>query len=346
MHECEFESRLFCELTVLTVLLPCFLQGDFFMPLGYNEPMGMWTNAAEAFFTARWYSSWILFSAIVPIFIMYGVWGTLTLLGKLKPASNAPSNLFDCQPVPTELDEIILDESCRLCRDRNSSSGDSSPGNTPRVAMSAIHSPTGSLRAASSQLVMIDSENPRSQQLSPSSSVSDLTALVRVLQHNESSAIPLGVIQRNVSNGTSTSMGNNNGNHLLVLPSASHGNGIATMGGGTEGSGSSGGGGGGGLGNGFSLSHGNSGHLSSSGSMGQSQSPTGGFSVGYHASSADGSGRNGSVWQRITRGLGWLTRERSNEKVSPLANPTTLEAEELAAGLEANEFDELLPHRD
>ncbi len=36
--------------------------------------------------TARWYSSWILFSAVVPVLIMYGVWGSLTLTGKLKSA--------------------------------------------------------------------------------------------------------------------------------------------------------------------------------------------------------------------------------------------------------------------
>ncbi len=37
--------------------------------------------------TARWYSSWILFSAVVPILIMYGVWGTLTLTGRLRALS-------------------------------------------------------------------------------------------------------------------------------------------------------------------------------------------------------------------------------------------------------------------
>jgi hypothetical protein len=42
-------------------------------------------SSADGFLTARWYSSWILFGAIVPIFIMYGFWGSLTLLGKLQP---------------------------------------------------------------------------------------------------------------------------------------------------------------------------------------------------------------------------------------------------------------------
>jgi hypothetical protein len=40
-------------------------------------------SANAAFRDARFYSSWILFVGMIPIFIMFGVWGSLTLTGRL-----------------------------------------------------------------------------------------------------------------------------------------------------------------------------------------------------------------------------------------------------------------------
>jgi len=57
--------------------------GEFFFE-GYDEPLIMWVSSDEAFRTARWYSSWILFSAFFPIILMYMVWVPLTYSGLLS----------------------------------------------------------------------------------------------------------------------------------------------------------------------------------------------------------------------------------------------------------------------
>lgn len=44
-------------------------------------------RSAESLRTARWYSSWILFLSLVPIFILYAVWIPLTLSGQLDNLS-------------------------------------------------------------------------------------------------------------------------------------------------------------------------------------------------------------------------------------------------------------------
>lgn len=41
------------------------------------------TRSVEARKTARWYSSWILFSSFIPLVVMYSVWIPLSLMGKL-----------------------------------------------------------------------------------------------------------------------------------------------------------------------------------------------------------------------------------------------------------------------
>jgi hypothetical protein len=48
-------------------------------------------RANNAFRSARFYSSWILFCGLIPVFIMYGVWGSLTLSGKLTRLKDLPS---------------------------------------------------------------------------------------------------------------------------------------------------------------------------------------------------------------------------------------------------------------
>mmetsp|Transcript_16461 Transcript_16461/g.27826 ORF Transcript_16461/g.27826 Transcript_16461/m.27826 type:complete len:108 (+) Transcript_16461:128-451(+) len=39
--------------------------------------------------TARWYAAWILFLDMICVFVMYGVWSTLTIVGKLGSAVDA-----------------------------------------------------------------------------------------------------------------------------------------------------------------------------------------------------------------------------------------------------------------
>eukprot|EP01031_Cornospumella_fuschlensis_P023144 gene23144-28127_t len=97
--------------------------GDFFLQ-DYSEPLGMWTLPPHAFLTARWYSSWILFSACIPILIMYGVWGTLTLQGVLVSEETSSGedqdgdgvcrNVFDWDPVESELDHIFCEDTPSL----------------------------------------------------------------------------------------------------------------------------------------------------------------------------------------------------------------------------------------
>jgi len=50
--------------------------------------------------TARWYSAWILFVDMIPVFLMYGIWATLTILGKLKP------NAVNVNEIIQENDEV------------------------------------------------------------------------------------------------------------------------------------------------------------------------------------------------------------------------------------------------
>jgi len=42
-------------------------------------------RSEKSLMTARWYSAWILFVDMIPVFLMYGIWATLTIVGKLKP---------------------------------------------------------------------------------------------------------------------------------------------------------------------------------------------------------------------------------------------------------------------
>eukprot|EP00981_Chlorochromonas_danica_P007398 scaffold1709_cov158-Ochromonas_danica.AAC.8 len=68
--------------------------GDFFMG-DFNEPQGLWITAADTFLTARWYSSWILFLATIPIGVMYGIWISLTWLGLLGENSEESDGAYD-----------------------------------------------------------------------------------------------------------------------------------------------------------------------------------------------------------------------------------------------------------
>lgn len=57
--------------------------GEFFFS-EYDEALGIWSHNSDSFHTARWYSSWILLLAFVPIMMMYSIWFPLTCSGKLN----------------------------------------------------------------------------------------------------------------------------------------------------------------------------------------------------------------------------------------------------------------------
>lgn len=57
--------------------------GEFFNG-EYDDPIFMWDRSKVAFKTARWYSSWILISAYIPVIVMYFVWIPLTMSNKLR----------------------------------------------------------------------------------------------------------------------------------------------------------------------------------------------------------------------------------------------------------------------
>ena len=58
-------------------------------------------RSEKSLMTARWYSAWILFVDMIPVFLMYGIWATLTIVGKLKP--NALVNMNE---IIQENDEV------------------------------------------------------------------------------------------------------------------------------------------------------------------------------------------------------------------------------------------------
>jgi hypothetical protein len=49
-------------------------------------------STGEAISTARWYSSWILIFAFLPVLAMYVVWIPLTVTGRLKPVRKLKKN--------------------------------------------------------------------------------------------------------------------------------------------------------------------------------------------------------------------------------------------------------------
>jgi hypothetical protein len=88
--------------------------GEFFFE-EYDEPLKMWKSSDEAFKTARWYSSWILFSAYFPIIVMYMVWIPLTMTGLLsvqhRDFKDVPhQKLIETARVPSTDDEMTVEE--------------------------------------------------------------------------------------------------------------------------------------------------------------------------------------------------------------------------------------------
>jgi hypothetical protein len=59
------------------ILITRTLKHNLFLPVCSSD---------EALMTARWYSAWILCFDVAVVTCMYGLWITLTLLGKLAPA--------------------------------------------------------------------------------------------------------------------------------------------------------------------------------------------------------------------------------------------------------------------
>eukprot|EP01041_Mallomonas_annulata_P000343 gene343-612_t len=74
--------------------------GEFYFA-SYDEPLSLGTRNYDARKTPRWWSSWILFMAYVPIVILYLVWIPLTVMGKLQP--HKPDQDVELSSVPNPL---------------------------------------------------------------------------------------------------------------------------------------------------------------------------------------------------------------------------------------------------
>ena len=70
--------------------------GEFFWGQ-YDDPIRFWDESPEAVITARWYSSWILLCAFLPILACHAVWIPLTLTGKLKEYDDSQVIFGDLQ---------------------------------------------------------------------------------------------------------------------------------------------------------------------------------------------------------------------------------------------------------
>ena len=68
-------------------------------------------RSGDSLLTARWYSSWILFTTLIPIFCMYGVWGTLTLTNKLQPSSIPQRDWFN---LDSDNDFLYIDDGAEM----------------------------------------------------------------------------------------------------------------------------------------------------------------------------------------------------------------------------------------
>lgn len=63
--------------------------GEFFSDS--DEPFKLWEfDSKEALTTARWYSSWILIWAFVPVIALYSVWIPLSIMGKIPAPKPSP----------------------------------------------------------------------------------------------------------------------------------------------------------------------------------------------------------------------------------------------------------------
>ena len=90
-----------------TILILFDTQGDLFIQ-DYGEPMRMWARTEDSLRTARWYSSWVLFTSLVPVCLMFGVWGTLSITNQLQQAEDdRPIEWF---PLESEADLTIFDD--------------------------------------------------------------------------------------------------------------------------------------------------------------------------------------------------------------------------------------------
>ena len=65
--------------------------GEFFFSPNHDEPLNMNRWSSEARVTARWYSSWVVVLAFVPLVVLYCIWIPATLLGKIPPKNHKGS---------------------------------------------------------------------------------------------------------------------------------------------------------------------------------------------------------------------------------------------------------------
>ena len=131
--------------------------GEFFSDS--DEPFKLWDfTSSEARTTARWYSSWILIGAFLPVLVLYSFWIPLTIMGKIpKPKPQPPRRV-----------------SVRRKR-RSSSTGTSSgsyQGGSPDMTRSGSDGSLHSLRTASAHFV------------DPSGEVNEASSLLAAYNNN------------------------------------------------------------------------------------------------------------------------------------------------------------------
>lgn len=59
----------------------------------YDAPMGIFTNDPLRWLTCRWYASWILILALVPVIVMYIIWISNTLSGNITREANIANEI-------------------------------------------------------------------------------------------------------------------------------------------------------------------------------------------------------------------------------------------------------------
>jgi hypothetical protein len=116
-------------------------------------------TANAAFRDARFYSSWILFVGMIPIFIMFGLWGTLTLTGRLgtfdREQELSPRSV-ELGPVREEDESLLGNASSSYSktqltgRFRSSSFSNNQNNNTATTNLSNNNNSDASLRSSSS----------------------------------------------------------------------------------------------------------------------------------------------------------------------------------------------------
>ena len=67
--------------------------GELFFTPDYDNALSMFLTSGDALKTSRWYSSWVVMLALVPIVLLYLVWIPATVLGLIEEEQEADSLL-------------------------------------------------------------------------------------------------------------------------------------------------------------------------------------------------------------------------------------------------------------